>query len=67
MPLYFHSGSGGAERASPLFLPVGLQTGPFPRLRARQPGAGLSLGSGVTAQLLTMNEQSEDCFSDASA
>lgn len=67
MPLYSHSGCGGAERASPFLLLVGLQSGPFPRLRARQPGAALSPGSGVTAQLFAMNERSEDCFGDASA
>lgn len=39
----------------------------FPRLRVRQPGAGLSPGNGVTAWLLTMNEQSEDCFVDVPA
>lgn len=65
MSLYSHSGCGGVERASPPFLPVGLQTRPF--LRARQPGTGLSPGSGVIAQLLTMNEQSEDSFGDAFA
>lgn len=36
-------------------------------MRVRQPASVLSVGSGVAAQALTMNEQVEDCFGDAPA
>lgn len=74
MPLYSHSGCGGAERASCfgvcLFAcspSAGLETEPLPRVRVKQPGAVLSVGSGVTAQALAMNERAEDCFGDSPA
>ena len=49
------------------FLLAGLETEPFPKVRVRQPGSVLSVGSRVTAQALAVNEQVEDCFGDAPA